>query len=426
MFRRRRYILASTLFVVLGCANSEVMRASAVTDSGTARGDGGATEPRPTPEEDGGGSPADGGSSIDPPPPPPPPPAMSGDGIWVDRARLAELPASGAAWDALVAVADAPLGTPNVSDQDSTHDTHTLAAALACARLGDSSYCTKARGGLLAAIDTEDGGRWLAVGRNVTAYVIAADVLDLRADGDASSDGSRIQAWLARFLTRTLASNNDASLEVQLSPFGSGSNASAQEGAVYAAIAAYLGDRDALDRAWDAFRTYACDPTAPDRETINVSNGVEYGWAHDDAHPCAVDPAGTTKAIPSGRAGAGTTRRIDGAIINDMRRGGYYAWPPGYTQYPWVGLEGFVPAALILHRAGYAAFEVADRAVLRALDYLWYLRTESGDDAWFDGTRASEIVHIVDVVYGRDWPTRTGIGGGRTVGFTDWTHPDGI
>ena len=38
-----------------------------------------------------------------------------------------------------------------------------------------------------------------------------------------------------------------------------------------------------LERAWDAFRTYACDPGAPDRENINIDKGVELGWAHDRA-----------------------------------------------------------------------------------------------------------------------------------------------
>ncbi len=209
---------------------------------------------------------------------------LDGNSIWVSPAELAVLPVSGSAWKAVLSKAD-DGGTADVSDQNSNHDTATLAAALVCVRLSDPVDCNKARGGLLAAIGTEEGGRWLAVGRNMLAYTIAADLLSLHADGNPRSDGSRIEAWLAGFLTRTLSHNNDSSRQVPLAPFESGSNASAQEGAVYIAIAAYLGDREALNRGWDAFRTYACDPSAPDREDIDLNRGVEYGWAADIMHP---------------------------------------------------------------------------------------------------------------------------------------------
>jgi hypothetical protein len=345
------------------------------------------------------------------------------EGVWISAEEISQLPTSGAAWDALLRDAERDPGVADVSDQNSNHDVYTLAAALVCVRTGQ--HCAKARDGVVSAIGTEQDGRWLAVGRNLTAYVIAADLLGLRNDGNASSAGSQVEKWIRSFLTMELDHNNSGE-PYPFVPFGSGSNASAQEGAAYAAVGAYLGDQDALDRVWDAFRTYACDPGAPDREDINLSQGVRYGWAHDDDRPCAVNPRGTTKQVPSGLAGAGGVYRIDGAIINDMRRGGEYQWEPGYTRYPWVGLEGFVPAALILHRAGYPAFEVADRAVLRTHEYLWYLRTETGNSDWFDGKRASEVVHLVNVAYGTDYLVQGTTGGGRLVGYTDWTHQQSI
>jgi hypothetical protein len=348
------------------------------------------------------------------------PSVVSAKGIWVSPDEIAKLPTSGSAWDRLLDDADRASGSPNVSDQDSNHDVAILAAALVCARTGDQ--CAKARNGVVSAIGTEQGGRWLAVGRNMTAYVIAADVLGLYADGDPDSDGSRVEGWIRSFHTMLLSHNNDRGRLVPLTPFDSGSNASAQEGAVYIAVAAYLQDRDALDRGWDAFRTYACDPGAPDRENIDLNKGTAAGWAHDDSSPCAVNPADKTKVVPSGLPGAGTTRSIGGAIINDMRRGGDFQFAPGYTSYPWVGLEGFVPAALILDRAGYPAFEIADRAVLRTHEYLFDLMRQTGETRWFDGKRADEVVHLVNVVYGKSYPTQSAVGAGRTVGYTDWTH----
>jgi hypothetical protein len=337
----------------------------------------------------------------------------------MDRPQLMQLPTTGATWDRVLADASRDHGSANIADQDSNHDVYTLAAALACVRANE--HCAKARRGVLDAIGTEEGARWLAVGRNLGSYVIAADLLDLRGDGVVDSEGTRVQEWIAGWLTKRLADNHTSTLRA-FAPFQSGTNAGAQEGFAYAAVAAYLGDRTALDRAWEAFRVYACDATAPDRGQISLNAAVKDGWAHDGRQPCAVNPAGSRKTVPGGLPGAGGTYRIDGALIGDMRRGGVYQWKPAFTSLPWVGLEGFVPAALILHRAGYPAFEVADRAVLRAHDYLWELRRTTGETRWFDGTRDREIVHLVNVVYGASYPVNDVAGAGRTIGYTTWTH----
>jgi hypothetical protein len=346
-----------------------------------------------------------------------PAPAAPQTGIWISGDEIAQRPTAGAAWERLRADAARDAGVANVADQNSSHDVYTLAQALVCVRSGE--YCDKARRSVMSAIGSEEGGRWLAVGRNLMAYVIAADLLDLRRGG--APDGDRVESWIAQFLTRTLRHNNQ-DRQVPLEPFASGSNASAQEGAVYVALAAYLADGSALEYAWNAYRRFVCDPAAPDPGAIDLSKGVAYGWSHDDSRPCAINPEGSMKEVPSGLPGAGKLRRLDGAIINDMRRGGPFQWVPGYTQYPWVGLEGLVPAALMLQRAGYPAFESADRAVLRSLEYLWFMRTETGNAAWFDGNRADEVVHLVNIVYGRAWPTAAAVGAGRTVGYTDWSH----
>jgi len=345
----------------------------------------------------------------------------SRNGIWISPATLRHLPTTGAAWDRLLADAEADPVTADVADQDSGQDVATLAAALVCARTNSPQLCDKARAGVVSAIGTERGGRWLAVGRNLTAYVIAADVMGLRADGDPESAGTRVETWIRGFETERLADNNTGE-PIPVIPFASGSNASAQEGAAYVAVAAYLGDRAALERAWDAFRTYLCDPSAPDRERIDLHRGVEAGWAYDDRHPCAVDPAGAAKRVPPGRPGAGQLVQLDGAIINDMARGGDLAWPPGTTQYPWVGLEGLVPAAVMLDRAGYPALTVADGAVLRAVRYLRDLELSTGSGTWFRERRCNEIIQLVNVAYGVHFSVDLPAGGGRTVGYTDWTH----
>jgi hypothetical protein len=345
---------------------------------------------------------------------------VSDGGIWASPSRLRQLPTSGAAWDKLVSDAARDPGLADISNQDSNHDVYTMAAALVCVRNGQ--YCTKARDGVLSAIGTELSARWLAVGRNLTGYIIAADLLDLRADGVSTSAGTRVETWIEGWLTKQLPDNNTGVLR-GFEPFKWGANAAAQEGLTYTAVAAFLEDDWALERAWDAFRTFTCDPSAPDRENINLDPAVADGWTHNNVAPCAINPIGTTKVVPAGVSGAGSTRRIDGALGGDMRRGGTYQWVPAYTQYAWVGLEGVVPAAVILDHAGYPAFDVADRAVLRTHEYLWHLRTQTGDVRWFDGIRAREIIHLVNAAYGSSFPLAQVVGAGRTVGYTEWTHP---
>jgi hypothetical protein len=334
-------------------------------------------------------------------------------GIWIGRRALDALPMEGADWDRLLFDARVNPGPANIADQDSNHDTYTMASALLAARVGDESLLTEATARLSAAVGTEGNVRWLAVGRNLGAYIIAADLLR----GAGVTLPASVTAWLAAWPAKTLPENNPPNELVGWQPFYSGSNAGAQEGFAYTALAAYLGDRAMLERAWDTFRRFCGDPTAPDPLGINLKLGVSRGWAHDPENPTAIVPAGVTR----------DGRRLDGAIINDMSRSmNPYSWPPvwevGTSQYPWVALEGLVPAAHILNRAGYPAWEVADRAVLRTLEYLWYLRVETGELRWFDGIRASECVQLVNQAYGTAFPVARTVGRGRTFGWTGFTH----
>jgi len=304
--------------------------------------------------------------------------------------------------------AQASPGTAAVANQDSKHDTATLAMALAAVRTGRSDLRQKAVNALLDAIGTEEGARWLAIGRNLGAYVIAADLLDMHADGNPSSPGSRIEAWLARFFTRTLRHNNsDRQIHFRDSAWSSGSNASAQEGFAYSALAAYLNRRDELDWSWTAFRRYAGDRSSPHKVSANDTS-----WQYIPSDPVGIQDPGAMK----------NGCRLDGAIANDMSRGGSFSCKPGFTQYPWVGLEGAVPAAIILQRAGYPALDIVSEALKRAADYLWHVREVTSNPSWFDGERSNEIVWLINMAYGLDYPFKGPAGNGRTVGWTDWSH----
>jgi hypothetical protein len=360
--------------------------------------------------------------------PPAPTPNPSVSGIWISKADIMLLPISGTAWTAVLKSAERDPGVANIADQDSNHDIYTLAAAFVCVRIG--KYCDKARKGVVDAIGTEYNQQpsgngpaaWLEVGRNLAAYVIAADLLDLRADGNSQSDGTIVENWIRGWPAKLLP-NNITGKPHPFTPFESGSNASAQEGFAYLTVAAYLKDKALLDHGWNAFRRFVCDPGATDPLNIDLNKGVAYGWAHNDKQPCAVNPLGSLKQVPAGLPGAGLKVSIDGVVINDMRRGGEFQHPPLFTQYPWTGLAGLVPAAVVLQKAGYPAMQAADRAVLRTHEYLFKLSKDTGDVNWFNGNRGKEVVQLVNHFYGTSFPVVTPVSAAKCVAFTDWTHP---
>ena len=211
---------------------------------------------------------------------------------------------------------------------------------------------------ITSAIGTKEGARWLAIGRNLGSYVIAADVLGVRS--------GPIYEWLAGFLTRTLTANNTDE-QVVADNWSSGSNASAQMGFVTAALCVYTNESTRLASSWEGYRRYC----AIVRALVEASNSDV--WQLVPSDPVGIQDKGAAK----------TGCRLDGAIGNDMSRGGDDVCSPTWTQNSWVGLEGAVPAALVFARAGYPAWEVADAAIRRALDDPWFLRQTTGNSDWF-------------------------------------------
>lgn len=319
--------------------------------------------------------------------------ADAANGLWRSRAELVELPTSGPAWERLKSTADGRLGKPDIANQGSRHDTNTLAAALVYARTGQEPYRAKARYGIAGAIGTERGGRTLALGRNLPAYVIAADLVDLRSY-DPTLDG-RFRRWLQ--VVRTEALNGRTLIQThERRPNNWGTHA----GAARIAAAAYLGDRTDLDRAARVFKGWLGD-----RTTYTGFKFGELSWHCNPAKPVAVNPAGCT------RRGA----TLDGALPDDQRRVGRFSWPPKKENYTWEALEGATVQAALLHRQGYDAWQWQDQALRRAVNWL-YVQSRfaaTGDDTW--------VPWLVNSAYGTSFqarPARTG----KNMGFTDWTH----
>jgi len=319
----------------------------------------------------------------------------SSSGIWITRDEILRIPAAGPAWEALRDAADADAGEANVSDQDQKHDTSMLAKALVHVRTGDERYRTEVRQGCLDAVDTELGGRTLALGRNLVSYVIAADLVGLDPGEDAT-----FRAWLRRVLNEELAGRTLVSTQEER-PNNWGTHAAASR----AAVAAYLHDQVELDRTARVFRGWLGDRSS--------YAGFDYGdlsWQADEDRPVGINRAGAVKDGWS----------VDGLLPDEMRRGCGFRFPPCETGYCWEALQGATVTAEILSRRGYPAWEWEDRALLRAVEALLDLDASyggwwaEGDDEW--------NVWLVNHAYGTSFPTRAGASPGKNMAWTDWTH----
>jgi hypothetical protein len=324
---------------------------------------------------------------------PPPAAAAPGSGILLSAAEIARLPMSGSAWTGLKSNADSSVGSPDLSNQDDNTDQIVLAKALVYARTGTTSYRTSVLAALKSALGTEAGGRTLALGRNLPAYVIAADLISLRTL-DPSFDTGAFRPWLRALLSTTLDGRTLVSTHEDRP-----NNWGTMAGAARAAIAAYLGDGAEMARTALVFRGWLGDRTA--------YAGFEFGdlaWQCDPAKPVGINPTGCTK----------NGINLDGSQPEEMRRGGTFMWPPTYTGYAWEALQGAVLQAELLRVAGYDAWNWSDRALLRATRFL-YGRANwpaEGDDEWQPW--------LIDRRYGTAYrgpaPARTG----KNFGYTDW------
>lgn len=319
---------------------------------------------------------------------------------------MRSLPTSGAAWTHLKSVADAPAGSPDIANQDDDTDQHAFAKALVFARTGVVRYRTQVIGLLKAAIGTEAGGRTLALGRNLTGYVFAADLIDL-SQADPAWDTSVFRPWLRHVLTENLQGTTLIETAEQRP-----NNWGTYAGAAWSAAAAYLGDTAQIATAARIFKGWLGDRSSYAGFKFE---SVALTWSPNPSKVVAIDPQGS--AI-SGHS-------VDGVLPSDLSRGGSFAWPPGRTGYVWEGLAGAYEEAEILARQGYATYTWSNQALRRAVDYLAWLDRQFG--YWFDYGQSplhanSWIPWLANARYGTGrYPVVIGYIG-RGMSFADWLY----
>lgn len=263
-------------------------------------------------------------------------------GIWTSSQELSNIPMSGPAWDAALNAAD--IADPNsatVSDQDSDNNVEILAAAIVYARAGTNSYKDK----VVTAIEKlvaegQPGDRTLAWARETGAYVMAADLVNYRT--------AAFETWCRNMAEVWIATDDRTMLEMfKKRPNNWGSMAFGSLAAIYV----YLDDSNRLTEIRDYWIQLVLGPKPGE-----CSYGSDLSWHVDENNPLLINPVGATK----------NGLNIDGAIPDDMRRGGSFADPPGSTGYPWEHLQGTLTAARILDRAGMSIWNVGSDAIFRA------------------------------------------------------------
>jgi hypothetical protein len=331
------------------------------------------------------------------PSPQPPPVGSTAVGLWISAPELAGLPESGAGWANVFNQAQQGCRPPRLSDQEDQGDVCLMSKALVYVRTGENGY----RDQVMAALDAIVAGgtyrgRALALGRQLPAIVVAADLIDLpRVNPDLNT---RFSAFIRNLLhTPTFGGPVDLVDCHEKRPNNWGNHC----GAARAAVAAYLHDSGEMARTAQVFRGFLGDR--------NSYAGFEYGeldWQCDPSQPVGINRTGCTK---DGHV-------IDGVIPDDQRRSGGFAWPPPRENYVYESLQGTIVQAAILDRAGYPAFTWQDRAVLRAFRWLQDQASypAAGDDEW--------QMHVVNFFYRANLPAPIPARPGKNMGFTDWTH----
>jgi hypothetical protein len=320
------------------------------------------------------------------------------DGLWIGRAELATLPMSGPAWVALNAAAGKTCTPPQLSDQEDMANVCVLAKALVHARTRDQQLRIDVATALEAIVNAGAySGRALALGRELAAYAISADLIDLKRHDPALD--ARFRKTITTLLTTPTIDGPRNLVEChELRPNNWGTHC----GASPVAVAAYLGDAVQLARAARVFRGYLGD-----REVYAGFRFGDLAWQCDPAKPVGINPA---ECMKDGHS-------IDGVLPDDQRRGGGFLWPPPKENYVYEALQGALVQAVILHRHGHDAFAWQDRALLRAFRWLHDQAAypAQGDDTWQP--------HLVNHVYRMQFPAVIPSRPGKNVGWTDWTHP---
>jgi hypothetical protein len=332
-----------------------------------------------------------------------------------------------------------------VCDKDDQAEQVILAKALVHVRLAKQdplpagisaaqveAYKDDAIAGIVAAIGTDQAcleNRTLAVGRNLPAYIWAAELLDL----EREVYGPGFRSWLLAIQGRVYDGRTLRGTHEER-PNNWGTNA----GVARMSIALYLGQGGELGLARDVLHGYLGDRDA----YAGFSFNDDVSWQPDPLTPVPINPLG---AVRNGLD-------VDGVLGDEQRRvcddcdacgncslrtdcdcatydeckvcrndNSFKLWTlsggglPPDTNYAWEALQGLIAQMLLVQNSGTAGVaDWEDRALERALDWLHDVAQypAEGDDVG--------AVWIANDLLGTSYPTASPIEPGKVYCCTDW------
>jgi hypothetical protein len=327
--------------------------------------------------------------------------AGSREYLVIDREDLMALPTEGPAWDAVLTAARGDWAWPDLMARDTDSPVLALAAGLVYARTGDEAARARVERALRGLQEAPSPSDLLSTVRQLPGWIIAADLIGYR-DPD-------FERWVHSARVRTIGSHPR-----WRTIYGTAGETSNNYGtfALASLIAAdrYLGDTLSLERSWEIFQAYGIPFGYPFTKTLDWDEA--YSCVPTDPErrgrlPIAINPAGC-------RIGGAN---VDGMPVEDAAREDRFPDPhPGYVNE---AMQGYALQALLLERAGYAAFDVNDRQVLRVAEY------QQRWGIWNAHPTGYYVAWIINHAYGTDFPTESDTSGGRAFGWTDWLYGSG-
>jgi hypothetical protein len=338
------------------------------------------------------------------------------DGMWISKSELLSLPMSGSAWDTMSSTAYKSWGKANLRNQNSDHSFYTLAGALVYARTNDAFLRSKVRDGIIAAKQSfDESSEWrtkngvLASGRQIGAYVIAADLIDLE-NYDAAAE-NEFREWLQIIRTANVGTHGRWK-SITYTCENSTGNWSTFACASRIAASIYLGDTADVDRSASIIRAYFGERSfypedAPGTDGYFAHTaGYQSSWACNDAAWTGINPACGKSSI-----------NIDGALVEDASRGGRCCTLQGDgVQYSWEALQGLFVSTELLYRTGIYGnpYDWSDQALKRAMDHM----ERSG---WGITNPAKYVPWMANARYGTSYPSPPA-SDGRIMSWGDWLY----